>query len=119
MALKSLKGLNFQQFQPEITPAESISQILNSQGSQILRVEQNFKQYSDVKLQFNEPFLNFNIKNSSVREFVRKDLVPLIDIIFESFRPGVMESLELGPEDIHAINPKVIYVRISGFGRDP
>ncbi len=42
MALKSLKGLNFQQFQSEITPAESISQILNSQGSQILRVEQNF-----------------------------------------------------------------------------
>ncbi len=54
-----------------------------------------------------------------MRKFVRKDLIPQIDIIFESFRPGVMESVELGPEDIHAINPKVIYVRISGFGRDP
>lgn len=54
-----------------------------------------------------------------MRNFVLQELIPRIDIIFESFRPGVMESLNLGPEDIHAINPKVIYVRISGFGRDP
>ena len=30
-----------------------------------------------------------------------------------------MERHNLGPEDIHAVNPKIIYVRISGFGRDP
>lgn len=46
-----------------------------------------------------------------------QELIPRVGIIFESFRPGVMETLNLGPTEIHAINPKIIYVRISGFGR--
>jgi crotonobetainyl-CoA:carnitine CoA-transferase CaiB-like acyl-CoA transferase len=61
--------------------------------------------------------LNFNIKNKTIRKFVLNELIPRVDIIFESFRPGVMESLNLAPADVHAINPKIIYVRISGFGR--
>lgn len=52
-----------------------------------------------------------------MRNFVLEELIPRVDIIFESFRPGVMEMLNLGPSHIHAINPNVIYVRISGFGR--
>lgn len=35
----------------------------------------------------------------------------------ESYRPGIMEKLGLSPSAIHDINPKVIYVRLSGFGQ--
>lgn len=54
-----------------------------------------------------------------MREFILKKVIPKIDILIESFRPGVMEKLELGPHDIHAINPNIIYVRVSGFGHSP
>lgn len=51
-----------------------------------------------------------------MREFILKKVIPQIDILIESFRPGVMERLQLGPSEVHAINPNLIYVRISGFG---
>lgn len=45
------------------------------------------------------------------------DLCTSADILVESFRPGVMERLALGPEDLRAIAPKLIYCRISGYGQ--
>ena len=57
-----------------------------------------------------------NIHNGKVRDFIMKKVIPNIDILIDSFRPGVMERLELGPADVHAINPNLIYVRVSGYG---
>jgi len=51
-----------------------------------------------------------------VRDFIIKKVIPNIDLLIESFRPGVMERLELGPSDVHSINPNLIYIRVSGFG---
>jgi alpha-methylacyl-CoA racemase len=45
-----------------------------------------------------------------------QQVIPNVDILIESFRPGVMERLELGPSNVHAINPNLIYVRVSGYG---
>src|SRR3954453_8420751 len=39
------------------------------------------------------------------------------DIVLENFRPGTMEKWGLGPEDVHARNPRVIYARVSGYGQ--
>jgi crotonobetainyl-CoA:carnitine CoA-transferase CaiB-like acyl-CoA transferase len=39
------------------------------------------------------------------------------DVVVENFRPGAMEKWGLGPEDIKATNPRVIYARISGYGQ--
>ena len=49
---------------------------------------------------------------------VLKKLVGTADILIEGFRPGVMEKLGLAPSDCHAINPGLIYGRMTGWGQD-
>lgn len=39
------------------------------------------------------------------------------DVIIEGFRPGAMERLGLGPEDLHAVNPRLVYGRMTGWGQ--
>lgn len=46
-----------------------------------------------------------------------KALVADADILLENFRPGTMERWGLGYEDLSAINPKLVMVRVSGFGQ--
>ncbi|MEE4453936.1 CaiB/BaiF CoA-transferase family protein [Novosphingobium resinovorum] len=46
-----------------------------------------------------------------------KDLAARCDVLVENYRPGVMERLGLGWEALHAINPRLIYCSISGYGQ--
>jgi crotonobetainyl-CoA:carnitine CoA-transferase CaiB-like acyl-CoA transferase len=46
-----------------------------------------------------------------------KALLPSADVFIENYRPGVLEKMGLAPEILHAINPDLIVVRISGFGQ--
>lgn len=45
------------------------------------------------------------------------DLVKSADVLFEGLRPGVTERLGVGPADCHAINPKLVYGRMTGWGQ--
>ena len=45
------------------------------------------------------------------------DLVKSADVLFEGLRPGVTERLGVGPEACHAINPKLVYGRMTGWGQ--
>jgi formyl-CoA transferase len=45
-------------------------------------------------------------------------LVPSAAVFIESFRPGVLEEMGLGPDVLHARNPKLVIIRISGWGQD-
>ena len=44
-------------------------------------------------------------------------LVDQADVLIEGYRPGVMERLGFGPEVCHARNPRLIYGRMTGWGR--
>ncbi len=47
-----------------------------------------------------------------------KRLVERADVLVENFRPGVMNRLDVGPDVLRAVNPRLIYCAISGFGQD-
>ncbi len=47
-----------------------------------------------------------------------KRLVERADVLVENFRPGVMNRLGVGPDVLRAVNPRLIYCAISGFGQD-
>lgn len=49
---------------------------------------------------------------------VARKLIESVDILVEAFRPGVMEKLGLGYEQVKAIKPDIVYVSFSGFGHD-
>ena len=44
-------------------------------------------------------------------------LVSEADVVLENFRPGTMERWGLGPEDVHAVNPRAVYARVTGYGQ--
>ena len=46
-----------------------------------------------------------------------KELAAKPDILIEGFRPGAMERWGLGPDDLQAVNPKLVMLRYSGFGQ--
>ena len=58
-----------------------------------------------------------DLKNPAAVDVVRR-LVAQADVLVEGFRPGVAERLGLGPEDCHAINPRLVYGRMTGWGQD-
>ncbi len=49
---------------------------------------------------------------------ILRDLIATADVLIENYRPGTLEEMDLAPADLHASNPKLIVVRISGFGQD-
>ncbi|WP_186059361.1 CaiB/BaiF CoA transferase family protein [Burkholderia gladioli] len=57
-----------------------------------------------------------NLKSPEGVEIVRK-LASEADVVIENLRPGALEKLGLGWDALHALNPKLIMVRISGYGQ--
>ncbi len=61
--------------------------------------------------------VTLDLKSETAREIVRQ-LVTNVDIVIENFRPGTLEKWGLGWEQLSAIKPSLIMVRISGYGQD-
>jgi CoA:oxalate CoA-transferase len=60
--------------------------------------------------------LSLNLRSEMGRKIVL-GLLPAIDILVENFRPGTMEKMGLGYESVKEVNPRLIYISISGFGQ--
>lgn len=63
------------------------------------------------------PSLEVNLKTEAGVAFVLK-LCTRADAIFEGMRPGTMEKLGLGPADCMAVNRRLVYGRMTGWGQD-
>lgn len=57
-----------------------------------------------------------DLKHDGSRARVEQ-LLDRADVLVEGFRPGVMERLGLGPEDVSARNPRLVYARMTGWGQ--
>ena len=64
----------------------------------------------------NKRSIALDLKKVEAQDIVRQ-LVKDADVLIENFRPGAMEAWSLGPDELLAINPKLIMLRISGYGQ--
>ena len=65
----------------------------------------------------NKKSLTLNLKDPRAQEAAKR-LAAGADLVVENFRPGVMDRLGLGYDDLRAVNPSIVYVTGSGFGPD-
>ena len=103
--------------------------ILGYFGAEVIKVEpptgDPVRQWREVRdgtslwyhsLGRNKKSVTLDLKSERGQK-VAFDLLCKADVVVENFRPGAMEKWGLGPEDIKATNPRVIYARISGYGQ--
>jgi crotonobetainyl-CoA:carnitine CoA-transferase CaiB-like acyl-CoA transferase len=98
---------------------------LSEFGAQVIKVELPEEQDDDVggrhgfdfqNLHPNKRGLTVNLKSAAGREVLYR-LVRQADVFAENFRPGVKYRLGIDYETLSAINPRLVYVSISGFGQ--
>ncbi len=124
--LASLKVLDFS----TLLPGPFASLLLADMGAEVLRIESPERldllrvwpphdrgvSASHAWLNRNKRSLALDLKQAEAVAVIHR-LVREHDILLEQFRPGVMDRLGLGYEALKAINPRLIYVSISGYGQ--
>jgi formyl-CoA transferase len=65
----------------------------------------------------NKRSVTLDLKSPRAVELLR-ELAKVADVIIENFRPGTMERLGLGERELRALNPRLIYASLTGFGAD-
>ncbi len=120
MLLAGIKILDFSHY----IPGPFASLRLADFGAEVVKVEpptgdlarsQEFDYIFQVN-NANKKSISLNLKEKHDVEIVKK-LIKTADILIEGFRPGVMKRLGLGYEDVKAINEKIIYCSITGYGQ--
>ncbi|MBV6760725.1 MULTISPECIES: CaiB/BaiF CoA transferase family protein [Rhodococcus] len=101
-----------------IGPGPFASMMLADMGATVIRIVRGAGWSS------RNPILNrgrvtveVDLKDPSGVAAVRR-LAEHSDVVVEGFRPGVAERLGLGPKELHDINPKLVYGRMTGWGQD-
>lgn len=68
-----------------------------------------------MNLNRNKKGITLNLKSEKGKE-IFKEMVKQADIVLENYRPGVMEKLGLGYDELRKLNPAIVYGAMSGFG---
>ncbi|MDP3173828.1 MAG: CaiB/BaiF CoA-transferase family protein [Phenylobacterium sp.] len=95
-------------------------------GAQVLMVEGKGGRSAVTSDRRGSDFQNLNRNKRSIEIDLKSDaglevfyrLVRDADVLFENFRPDVKHRLKIDFDTLHAINPRLVYVSISGFGQD-
>ena len=61
--------------------------------------------------------VTINLREKDGQDLARR-LIATADVVIENFRPGTLEKWGMAPEDLMADNPRLIVVRVSGYGQD-
>lgn len=113
-----------------LLPGPLASLFLAEAGARVIRIErpdgEDMRRFPPQFGETSAPFAALNRgKRSLAMDLKAPDalerLTPLIrqaDIVIEQFRPGVMSRLGFGYEGLKALNPRLVYCSISGYGQD-
>jgi alpha-methylacyl-CoA racemase len=124
--LLGLKILDF----TRLLPGPLATMLMADMGAEVIKIEApKFKDYTRDFPPFqggeSSGYLAFNRSKRSLcidytaeegREIIL-NMAKEADILIEQFRPGVMAKMGLGYEDLKKVNPKLIYVSITGYGQ--
>ena len=106
-----------------IGPAPFCCMMLADMGAEVLRVDRpaaaDIGVPSDPRFQLlnrGRRSIAIDLKSAAGVGIVR-DLLAGADVLVEGFRPGVTERMGLGPEDCAALNPRLVYGRMTGWGQ--
>ena len=111
-----LAGLRVVEF-VSIGPGPHCAMLLADLGADVLRIDREggngwFNPIADR----GRASVTVDIRSEQGRAFCL-DATRLADVLIEGFRPGVMERLGLGPDELLAGNPRLIYGRVTGWGQ--
>jgi alpha-methylacyl-CoA racemase len=126
--MQPLSGLLVVDF-TTLLPGPLATLMLAEAGAEVIKIEQpggeNARRFPPmidgesaafVMLNRGKASMSLDLKNEADRAKLTQ-LIKRADILVEQFRPGVMARLGLGYEDARALNPRVIYCSISGYGQ--
>jgi alpha-methylacyl-CoA racemase len=107
-----------------IGPVPFAAMLLGDLGADVIRVDRlgaptgtfDIDPRKDL-LSRNRRSIAVDLKQTAGQEVVRR-LCSRAHALLEGFRPGVMERLNLGPDDCHAVNPALVYGRMTGWGQE-
>ena len=108
-----------------IGPAPFCAMLLADLGAEVIRVDRREK--TDLGVPGRAPkyevllrgrtSIAVDVKSEAGQDVVKR-LVRQADALIEGFRPGVMERLGLGPDDLAKVNPRLVFGRMTGFGQE-
>src|ERR1700691_2307665 len=102
-----------------IGPGPYAAMLMADLGADILRIERTGSERqssADDLLLRSRPSIVVDLKSEVGRDLVL-ELTDKSDAVMEGFRPGVMERLGLGPDELLARNPRLVYGRMTGYGQ--
>lgn len=101
-----------------IGPAPFAGMMLADHGAEVIRVERaGMIGFDNDPLRRSRRSIALDLKREEAREIVGRIAVKC-DGLIEGYRPGVMERLGLGPDELLKANPKLVYGRVTGWGQE-
>ena len=100
-----------------IGPGPHCAMLLADMGAEVLRIERDGATVMNTVVERARHRIAVDIRSEEGRDFCRKT-AKNADVVLEGFRPGVMERLGLGPDDLCGQNERLIYARMTGWGQD-
>ena len=113
-----LNGIKILEFSG-IGPGPYCGMLLADLGADVIRISKNESRGLNNKFDIHnrsKRSMTADLKNKDTINEILK-LIDQMDVIFEGYRPGVMEKLGLGPNVCLERNPKLIYGRMTGWGQ--
>ncbi len=111
-----LSGLKVIEF-AGIGPGPHVAMLLADLGAEVVKIERPGAAVTNPVVERARHRVAVDLKTEQGKAFCL-DAAGRADVLIEGFRPGVMERLGLGPDELLAANPALVYARMTGWGQD-